>query len=278
MTFQELINNEGVAEWIRTLEHQTLGPIFKPWFAHLEIWHIVSLFMIGGTLLLTNLRLLGVGLTSEPPSVIEKNTRLWLNIGVFGVLASGVLIGFANAEKLYGSPAFTVKMVGLLAAIIFTYVVCLPTARNEGRAGPVARLGAVLAIAIWLAALWVFCTVVGLTPGIYLVIIAAAMMVWAVLKGRARWVYLIGLALLLIAHQIVTHFVVTPETNYDGWVAAAKGFVIAEGIYVLGFAAYHVLGFRNELASGPFTRLVAFSTFLVWVTVAAAGRWIAFAS
>jgi len=276
MTFQKYL--PGAEGWIRVLEHETLGPIFKPWFAHLEVWHIISLFMLGGCLILTNLRLLGVGLTSEPPSVIERNTRLWLNIGVFGVLASGVLIGFANAEKLYTSPAFSVKMISLVAAIIFTYLVCLPTAKADGRVGAVAKIGTVVAMIAWVASLWFFSTIVGLAPGVILVIGAAGVMVASSLKGRTRWVYIAGLVVLITAHQIATHGVYTLDANYDAWVLANKWFTRLEALYVGGFMAYQVLAYRNELASGPLARVIAFSTVLVWMTVAAAGRWIAFAN
>ena len=114
--------------WVLHLADVWPAPMVQPQFAHWEIWHIVSLFLLGGCIILMSLRLIGAGLTSEPPSVIEKNVRPWLAFGVFGVLASGVLIGMANAEKLYDSPAFLVKMISLLAAIIFTYAVAVPTA------------------------------------------------------------------------------------------------------------------------------------------------------
>ena len=266
------------AGWIQNLEQVWLGPIFKPYFAHLEVWHIVSLFILGGCMILMNLRLLGVGLTTESPSSIEKNVRGWLAFGVFGVLASGVLIGFANAEKLYGSPAFTVKMISLLAAIIFTYAACVPTAKADGRVGTGAKVAVLIALLLWVVSLWLFATIVGLAPGIILVIIAAAMMVYIALQGRIRWVYVAGLAVIVAAHQVATHFVYDLNSGYDAFVTANKWFVRAEAVWVVAFAAYQVLAVRNPLAGGPLTRLVGFSSLLVWVTVAAAGRWIAFAS
>lgn len=276
MTFKEFFPQ--IESWISHLEHGSVGPIFKPYFAHLEVWHIVSLFILGGCMILINLRLLGAGLTPEPPSVIEKNVRPWLHFGVFGVLTSGILIGFANAEKLYDSTAFTAKMVSLVAAIIFTYVVCTPTAKADGRVGKVAKIGAALAMIIWVVSLWIFTSIEGLAPGIILVILAAGLMVTATLRGRVRWIYLAGLAAIIIAHQIVTHSVVTLDSSYDNWVVANQWFTRAEALWIVGFGGYQIFGYRNELAGGPLTRIIGFSSLLVWVTVAAAGRWIAFAS
>lgn len=275
MTFQEFFPD--LKDWVANLVNVWPTPMVKPQFAHWEVWHIVSLFMLGGCMILMNLRLLGVGLTSEPPSVIEKNVRPWLAFGIFGVLASGVLIGMANAEKLYDSPAFVVKMISLVAAIVFTYAVCVPTAKAEGRVTNGAKVAMVIAMVVWLISLWIFSTVEGLAPGIILVIAAAAMLVMVALQGKVRWVYAAGLVAIVLGQQIVTHFVVDMNADFDGWIVANQWFTRAEASWVVIFTAYQILASRNA-EGGPLTRLVGYSSLLVWVTVAAAGRWIAFAS
>ena len=40
--------------------------------------------MLGGTAILMNLRLIGVGLIEEPPSEIYRNLSCWQNVGVVG--------------------------------------------------------------------------------------------------------------------------------------------------------------------------------------------------
>ena len=92
----------------------------------------MSLITLGGTSILMNLRLIGVGLTQEPPSELYRSLRRWQTIGVIGIVVTGVLIGMANAERLYDSAAFIVKMLALVAGIILTYGASRPVAKADG--------------------------------------------------------------------------------------------------------------------------------------------------
>src|SRR6201996_7814828 len=83
------------------------GPKFG--YASWEVGHILSLILIGGTTIIMCLRLLGAGVTEEEPREIYRSLRIWQTIGVVGIVITGVLIGSANAAKLYNSSAFTVK-------------------------------------------------------------------------------------------------------------------------------------------------------------------------
>src|SRR3982751_6432566 len=126
------------ASWVEGLATTPLavfvnGPTFG--YASWEVGHILSLVLIGGTAILMNLRLLGAGVTNEEPREIYRNLRLWQNIGVVGIIITGVLIGSANGVKLYNSSAFTVKMMALLSGIILTYGVSRPVAAANGAVG-----------------------------------------------------------------------------------------------------------------------------------------------
>src|SRR5258708_3474246 len=106
------------------------GPTFG--YATWEVGHILSLILLGGTAILMNLRLLGAGVTNEEPREIYRNLRLLQTIGLVGIIVTGVLIGSANAAKLYNSSAFTVKMMALLAGIILTYGASRPVVAANG--------------------------------------------------------------------------------------------------------------------------------------------------
>lgn len=263
--------------WVESLVGVWPTPLVKPNFAHWEVGHIVSMFLLGGCLIITNLRLIGVGLTSEPASTVERNLRPWLNLAVFGVLFTGVLIGMSNAEKLYDSQAFLVKMISLVAAVIFTYLVMIPVAKADGAVGPLPKAGFFVALAIWLLSIVVFSASGGTPPGMIHVIMAGALVVFVATRGKARWVYTIGLALILIAQQIITHVMITDPYDIERLDPANIWFTRAEGLWVILFAAYQIFGAKAP-DSPRLTRLVGYSTLLVWVTVAAAGRWIAYAS
>jgi hypothetical protein len=160
------------------------GPKFG--YASWEVGHIISLVMIGGTTILMNLRLLGAGLTQEKPAEIYRNLRVLQNIGVIGIVVTGLLIGAANAVKLYDSSAFTVKMMALLAGVILTYGVSRPLAAANGAVATMSKVWFAVGGAIFLAALWIFATTVLIDVGTYHLITALALILIPVTRGRLR--------------------------------------------------------------------------------------------
>ena len=69
--------------------------------------------MLGGAVLMLDLRLLGAGLAAQAPAAIEKQTRPWLIGAICALIATGVPLALSEALKLYGKEAFWVKMVAL---------------------------------------------------------------------------------------------------------------------------------------------------------------------
>ena len=88
-----------LAGWVANLDDVFPGKQVKPYFAQWEVGHLLSLIVLGGSSILLNLRLMGVGLTDEPTSEVHRNLRGWIWIGVLGMLATGLMIGSANAER-----------------------------------------------------------------------------------------------------------------------------------------------------------------------------------
>ncbi len=138
-----------------TLEATGVGVAIKEsvWlFPAIEAVHLLALALLGGAVLILDLRLLGVGLTAQSPSAVERDTRPWL-IGAASVLIiTGVLLGLSEAVKLYDKQAFWVKMIALAAALVFTFAVRGPVARRDpgliGKPLAVASLGLWLTVAI----------------------------------------------------------------------------------------------------------------------------------
>ena len=136
-----------------SLERSAIGDGIKQsiWlFPVIEAVHLLALAMLGGAVLMLDLRLLGAGLASQAPSVLERQTRRWL-IGAVGVMiASGVPLALSEAVKLYGKEAFWVKMGALAAALLFTFLVRNPVARRDSAVGAQTRSVALVSIALWL--------------------------------------------------------------------------------------------------------------------------------
>jgi hypothetical protein len=118
-------------------------------FPAIEAVHLLALALLGGSLLMLDLRLLGVGLTLVPTSQVERGSRPWLVAALATMIISGVLIGISEALKLYDKQAFWVKMAALLAAVLFTFAVKHPAARRDVT-GLKAKTLATASIALWL--------------------------------------------------------------------------------------------------------------------------------
>jgi hypothetical protein len=265
-----------LAGWVGSLDDVFPGKQVKPYFAQWEVGHILSLILLGGSSILLNLRLLGAGLTEETPSQMYRNVRVWTNLGVVGIVATGLLIGSANAERLYTSEAFTAKMIGLVAAIVLTYGVSLPAAKADGRPRPGTRIAAVLGLAIFALALWVFFQAKLSNPGLWHVLTAAALLVLYVTRGPVRLVYLAGLLALIAAQQVMTHIVIKPD-DYARLDPVNKTFGFLFLGWIAALAAVQIVRSSRDQEGGVFVKGMAYAALLVWVMTAAAGRWLAFA-
>ena len=251
------------------------GYVIKAQFANWEVLHILSLILLGGTAIIMNLRLIGVGLTEEPPSEVYRNLRRWQDAGVIGIVITGLLIGWANAERLYASTAFLVKIIALIAGIILTYGASRPAARAEGHVDGRAKLFLLVGLGLWLTGLWVFVTGTLIGPGLLHVLSAAVLIVLLLIQGRLRWVFAGGVASLLAAQLLVAHGV--PEFDLTKLDPINVGFAWAISAWTLGAALFQMFVVDRVNGSSPVTKLVGYASILVWVTAAAAGRWIAFA-
>lgn len=133
-------------------ESSQLGTAIKDslWlFPAIEAIHLMALALLGGALLMLDLRLLGTGLVLQPPSIVERSTRPWLLGALATMIVTGVLIGVSEALKLYDKPAFWVKMAALLTALVFTFAIKLPQARRNVSGIRAKALGGV-SLALWL--------------------------------------------------------------------------------------------------------------------------------
>lgn len=263
-----------IADWVSTLDDVWPGVAVKPYFAHWEVIHIVSLILLGGASILLNLRIIGYGLNDDPPASVERDVRTWLNVGVVGILITGLLIGASNPDRLYTSEAFTAKMLALAAALFLTYGVAMPVARNDGRMGRAAGLFAIVGLAFWGLSLFVFSQAKLVNPGLWHVLTAAALIILFVSRGLVRWVYLAGMTVLAVVMFVMTRMVIHPE-DYDRLDPTNKAFAVGFAIWLVLTAGAQIL--TDDRGAGRAPKALAYCAILVWVTAAAAGRWIAFA-
>jgi Family of unknown function (DUF6644) len=125
-------------------------------FPVIEATHLVAFAALGGTLLIVNMRLLGLGMRDRPAAEIAAEMRGWFLGSLLVMLVTGSLLFMSEAVKCYYSSPFWIKMEALLAAILFTVVVQWRVTRaSEARVGPLwGRLTAVASIVLWATVAW----------------------------------------------------------------------------------------------------------------------------
>ena len=120
-------------------------------FPVIESFHLLALALIGGAVLVVDLRLLGLGLRRQPVALLARDVQPWLVGGLVVMVSSGVLLFTSEAIKCYYNAAFWTKMTFLLPALVFTFTVRRKvTAAEEARVRPIWRkLTAVTSVALW---------------------------------------------------------------------------------------------------------------------------------
>ncbi|HSG65701.1 MAG TPA: DUF6644 family protein [Gammaproteobacteria bacterium] len=96
----------------------------SPWlFPMIASVHLLGLAMLGGAVLVVDLRLLGLGLTRQPAAVIGRAAEPWLVASLLVMLPTGLLLFMCFATKYYYLAAFWVKVAGVLLALTLTFSV-----------------------------------------------------------------------------------------------------------------------------------------------------------
>jgi hypothetical protein len=112
-----------VFDW---LELTAIGEVVRGsiWlFPAIEAVHLLALAMIGGAVLVVDLRLLGVGLREQSLSSVARNAQPWLVASLLAMIATGVPLFLSEAVKCYFNPSFWVKMITLVVATVFAFTV-----------------------------------------------------------------------------------------------------------------------------------------------------------
>ena len=92
-------------------------------FPALEAVHLLGLSLLGGALLVVDLRLLGLGLVNQPIAQIARGAHAWLLAGLAVMISTGPLLFLSEAIKCYHSPSFRLKMTALPFALLYTFAV-----------------------------------------------------------------------------------------------------------------------------------------------------------
>jgi len=126
-------------KFAQAIEGSPLGQLIRQsdWaFPVIEIVHLVALATLGGAVLMICLCVFGVGI-KMPAKEVEAGARPY----VIGAVSESV--------KLLDREAFTIKMIALALALLFTFLVFSPMVRR-GATGAGVRAAAGLTMILWL--------------------------------------------------------------------------------------------------------------------------------
>src|SRR5688572_2277757 len=91
-------------------------------FALIESVHLLALAMLGGAVLIVDMRMLGFGLKRLPVAQVAKTAQPWLIVGLIAIIVTGFpLFASLAAGKYYVNAAFWWKMYFLGAAMLYTF-------------------------------------------------------------------------------------------------------------------------------------------------------------
>ena len=119
-------------------------------FPLIEALHLLALGLLGGTVLIVDLRLFGAVLKREPVSRLAREVEPWTIGGLAAMLISGLLLFFSEAVKMYGNGAFRMKMIFLMLAVIYAFTVHRRVVLDDTPASKIrGRIAALVSLALW---------------------------------------------------------------------------------------------------------------------------------
>ncbi len=113
-------------EWAETSLLGTIGKTYGGVYAIGQSLHLMSLALLGGTVLVTDLRLLNIVLKDVPSEIVVDQAHKWFKVSLAVILATGIFMAAAVAMRMYYNQFYWAKMTALLVGIIFVFAVKRP--------------------------------------------------------------------------------------------------------------------------------------------------------
>lgn len=118
-------------------------------FPSIEVVHLLGLVLLFGTIIVVDLRLLGLGLRRQTVTRVAKEMAPWTLLGIGTMLFTGSLLLASEAIKCYQNSAFWFKMDFLAAALIFHFTVYRGVTSSD-KVKPIwAKATACLSLLLW---------------------------------------------------------------------------------------------------------------------------------
>jgi hypothetical protein len=138
-------------QWVETTAFSRMISQSSWAFAVVESVHLLALSVIGGAVLMVDLRFLGLGLRSQSIRDVAREAQPYLVASLIVMLLTGVVLFSSEPIKCYYSTPFWVKMSSLALAMLFTFTVRRRVSlADEASLRPaVYRLVALVSLTLW---------------------------------------------------------------------------------------------------------------------------------
>jgi Family of unknown function (DUF6644) len=137
--------------WVEATRAHTIISSSTWMFAVIESIHLLALSVIGGAVLMLDLRFLGLGLKRQPIPDVAREAQPWLVSSWVVMIVTGILLFISEPTKLYYSVPFWWKMTFLALATMFTFTVRWKVGlADEARVRPLTyKVVALVSLALW---------------------------------------------------------------------------------------------------------------------------------
>ncbi len=138
-------------EWMGTTWFGVIGTTWGAAFAVVEAFHLLAMALMGGAIIVSDGRLLGMGFSEmDEREVLDKSHKIF-SWGLAVVLLTGVFMACGVAMKIYYLEVYWYKMLALLVGILFAYFVKKPLlAKNLQDISPLVRRAVALSsLVVW---------------------------------------------------------------------------------------------------------------------------------
>jgi hypothetical protein len=119
-------------------------------FPAVQSLHFIGFAMSIGTIAITDLRLLGLGMRRQAPAELAADLAPWTRVGIAVMLTTGFLMFSTDAVAYHNNPSFQFKMVCLMLALLFHFTLHRRAVRS-GVPPIAAKLAAAMSLLLWTA-------------------------------------------------------------------------------------------------------------------------------
>jgi hypothetical protein len=119
-------------------------------FPMAECFHIDAFAFSIGTIMLVDLRLLGVGFRRQSAAQLVKDTSPWTIVGLTVVLIAGMALFLSDPVMYYRNASFRFKVTIFVLAVIYNYTIHRKVAQSDFSPA-VGMLVGIVSIALWVS-------------------------------------------------------------------------------------------------------------------------------